>query len=59
MPEEMRATYEADFGRRLSARIEGEWEVLARYGDNTEGLKERLRWHAGEARREARAAAAY
>lgn len=59
MPEEKRPAYEADFARRLTGRIEAEEETLARYGDNREGLKERLRWHAAEARREAREAAGY
>ena len=34
-------------------------DLLGRYGDDTTGLKARLRWHAAEARKGARAAAGY
>ena len=59
MPEGEHAAYEADWRRRLAARVAAERDLLSRYGDDTDGLKARLSWHAAQARTAARSAAGY
>ncbi len=59
MPDAEHAAYESDWRRRLAARVAQERDALASYGDDTDGLKARLKWHAAEARKAARAAAGY